>query len=130
MAFLIHSVEDGHSLPIEYLPCSAIQPEVGMALTLTSGKLAKATGTTKPAYISMLQAKAALTAGEIIPVVRVTEDIIWETTLQEAGTSLNVGDKVTIHTDAMQVTATTTSGVAEIVYMDGTDAGSMCRVRF
>ena len=116
MAFLIHTVEDGHNLPIEYLPCSAIQPEVGMALTLTSGKLAKATGTTKPAYIS-------------IPVVRVTEDIIFETTLQAAGTSLNVGDKVTIHTDAMQVTATTASGVAEIVYMDGTAAGSMVRVR-
>ena len=100
-----------------------------MALTLTSGKLGKATGTTKPDYISMLQADATLTAGDIIPVVRVTEDIIWETTLQAAGTSLNVGDKVTIHTDAMQVTATTASGVAEIVYMDGTAAGSMVRVR-
>ena len=28
---------------------------------------------------------------------------------------LNIGDKVTLHTDGLQVTATTTSGVAEIV---------------
>ena len=30
----------------------------------------------------------------------------------------------------MSVTATTTDGVAEVVYMDGTASGSMCRVRF
>ena len=41
-----------------------------------------------------------------------------------------VGDKVTLHTDGLQVTGTTASGVAEVVYMDGTAAGDMCRVRF
>ena len=41
-----------------------------------------------------------------------------------------LGDKVTLHTDGLQVTATTTNGVAEGVYMDGTASGSMCRVRF
>jgi len=40
------------------------------------------------------------------------------------------GNKVTIHTDGMQVTATTEGGVAEIVAMDGTAAGDKCRVRF
>ena len=32
--------------------------------------------------------------------------------------------------DGLQVTATTTNGVAEVVCMDGTASGSMCRVRF
>ncbi len=129
MAFLIHAVEDGHNLPFEYLPCSAIQPEVGMALYENGGRLAKAGGTTAPTYVSMIQAEGALTAGDIIPVVRVTDGIVFETTLSAAGTSLKIGDKVTLTADGMQVTATTTDGVAEIVYMDGTAAGSMVRVR-
>ena len=51
-------------------------------------------------------------------------------TLQAAGTGLTIGSKVTLHTDGLQVTGTTASGVAEVVYMDGTAAGDMCRVRF
>ena len=45
-------------------------------------------------------------------------------------TSVKLGDKVTIYTDGLQVTATTTSGVAEVVGMDGTAAGSTVLVRF
>ena len=41
-----------------------------------------------------------------------------------------VGDKVTIHTDGLQVTATTTGGVAEVVWMEGTASGAKVRVRF
>lgn len=130
MAFLIHSVEDGHNLPIEYLPCGAITPVVGMALVQSGGYLAKATGTTAPAYMSMCQAKEALQEGEIIPVIRVTDDIVFETVLGEDGAALKQGDKVTLDAGGTGVTATTAGGVAEIVYMDGTDAGSMCRVRF
>ena len=47
-----------------------------------------------------------------------------------AATAVTLGQKVTINTDGLSVTATTTSGVAEVVYMDGTASGSMCRVRF
>ena len=45
--------------------------------------------------------------------------------------SLAFCNKVTLHAaSGLQVTATTASGVAEVVYMDGTASGSMCRVRF
>lgn len=131
MAFKVHSTGDGHIPCIEYLPCSAITPKVGMALTQTSGNLAIATGTTKPTYISMCEKDSACTAGDIIPVLRVEENVVFETNFSAAATSINLGDKVTLHaSDGMQVTATTASGVAEVVYMDGTASGSMCRVRF
>lgn len=130
MGFLIHSVDDNRVLGLEYLPCSAITPKVGMALVQTSGNLALASGTTAPAYISMCERDTACTAGELIPVVRVQKDIIFGVPAQAAMTSVKLGDKVTIYTDGLQVTATTTSGVAEVVGMDGTAAGSTVLVRF
>lgn len=131
MAFKIYKTDDGRIPGIEYLPCSAITPKVGMALVQSSGNLAIATGTTAPTYISMCEKDSACTAGDIIPVIRVSKDMVFETNFSAAATSINLGDKVTLHdSDGMQVTATTTSGVAEVVYMDGTASGSMCRVRF
>jgi len=131
MAFLIHSVEHGRVPAWEYLPCSAITPKVGMAMTQTSGNLAVATGTTKPTYICMCERSAAVTAGEIIPVIRVNEDIIFETTFSASASSIKLGDKVTLHASSgLQVTATTSSGVAEVVGMDGTASGDTVRVRF
>lgn len=130
MAFKIYSTDDNRVPGIEYLPASAITPKVGMALAQTAGQLALASGTTAPTYLSMCEKDSACTAGDIIPVIRVNRDMIFETTFAAAATSIKLGDKVTLHTDGEQVTATTTGGVAEVVYMDGTASGSMCRVRF
>lgn len=131
MAFKIHKIDDGRIPGIEYLPCGAITPKVGMALVQSSGNLAIATGTTAPTYISMCEKDSACTAGDIIPVIRVSKDMVFETTFSAAATSVKLGNKVTLHaSDGMSVTATTTDGVAEVVYMDGTASGSMCRVRF
>ena len=130
MAFLIHSTDDGHALPWEYLPCSAITPKVGMALTQSGGNLALASGTTAPTYISMTERETACTAGELIPVVRVQKDTVYETELSAAGTSLKVGQKVTLATDGLRVTATTTEGVAELVEIIDTEIGGKVRVRF
>ena len=130
MGFMIHSVDDNRVLGLEYLPCSAITPKVGMALVQTSGNLAVASGTTAPTYISMCERETACTAGELIPVVRVQKDIIFGVPAQAAMTSVKLGDKVTIHTDGMKVTATTDSGVAEVVGMEGTAVGSTVLVRF
>lgn len=130
MGFLLHTVEGGRIPAWEYLPCGAIQPQVGLALTMTSGNLAVASGTTAPSYISMREESAAVTAGTIIPVVRVLDSIVFETTFSAAATSIKVGDKVTISSDGTQVTATKTGGVAEVVWMEGTASGSTVRVRF
>ena len=129
MAFLIHSVEGGYIPSWEYLPAGAITPVVGMALYQNAGNLALASGTTKPTYVSMTERTAALTAGDIIPVVQVNEDIIWKTEWSAAATSIKRGQKVTIATDGLRVTATTTGGVAQVVDFDGTAVGDKVRVR-
>lgn len=129
MAFKIYSTDDNRVPGIEYLPASTITPKVGMALTMRSGKLEVASGSSTPLYISVIEKSRACKSGEIIPVIRVGKDIIFETSFSVDPSSLNVGDKVTIDSSGMNVTATKTSGVAEIVYMD-MDAGAMCRVRF
>jgi len=125
MAFLIHSVDDGRIPSWEYLPVSAITPKVGMALVQTSGNLAIATGTNKPTYISMCERQTACTAGDLIPVIRVQPDIIFEALNSAAMTSVNRGDKVTLHaSNGLAITATTTSGVAEVVEkLDATSSG-------
>lgn len=131
MAFLIHSTDDGRIQGVEYLPCSAIQPKIGMAMVMTGGLLAAATGTVKPTYISMCEKDGAVSEGEEIPVIRVHGDMTFETEFSEDASSLKLGDKVTLHASSgISVTATKTGGVAEIVYMDGTAIGDKCRVRF
>ena len=130
MAFLIHSVEGGYIPSWEYHAAGAITPKIGLALTVTSGSLAITGATAAPKYISMVERDEALTAGDVIPVITVSEDIIFETTFSAAATAVKVGDKVTISADGLQVTATTTSGVAEVVHMDGKAVGDKVRVKF
>lgn len=120
----------GAPAPHEYLPASAIAVKYGMAMVFASGKLAKCGAEATPEYICMHESEGTLAAGDIIPVVRVSKDETYETVLSAAGGSLKLGDKVTIATDGLRVTATTTNGVAEIVAMDGTASGSKVRVKF
>lgn len=129
--FIPYSNEEGRVTPWEYLPCSAITPKIGMALVMSSGKLAIATGTTKPTYICMAEYDAAVTAGTIVPVIRVEPDEIFEVTNSASLSGVNVGQKVTLHaSNGLQITGTTTSGVAEIVYKEADASGSRCLVRF
>ena len=129
--FLNVKTDDGHVAPFEQYPCSAITPKCGMTMKFTDGKLAKASGTDVPEFICVEEHDAAVSAGDMVTVVRVDHDTVYETTLSASGTSLKIGDKVTIATDGLRVTATTTSGVAEVMYLDGDAAsGDMVRVRF
>lgn len=130
MAFLFHTIDGRLSAGTEYLEAGAITPKVGLALTLTSGKLAVASGAAKPSYICLKESETAVKAGEVIPVARVMDDTVFETTASVALTAINVGDKVTLSADGMEITATKTDGVAEVVSMDGAAAGDKVRVRF
>ena len=127
--FLNKKNADGHVAPFEQLPCSAITPKNGMAMVLSSGKLAVASGANKPEFICVEDHGAAVSAGDLVTVVRVEADTDYVTTLSAAG-ALNIGDKVTLASDGLRVTATTTSGVAEIVAMEGTASGDTVVVRF
>lgn len=132
--FVPHKNAAGNAIPWEMHPAGAITPRVGMALVQTDGNLAIATGVNAPTYISMCGKDGACTAGDLIPVIRVDRDTIYETTNSAPFSAVKRGDKVTLHeSDGLQVTATTAGGVAEVVDFDdaaASGAGGRVYVRF
>ncbi len=100
--------------PFEYLTATAdVSYDVGTALVLTSGKAKIASGTTKPTYICV--SKLTAKEGDKVAAILILPDMIFEAELSAAGTALSVGSKVTISADGQKLTATTTSGIAEII---------------
>lgn len=95
--------------------------QLGEALVLTSGKLTKCGATEKPEFIAMADC-AADAAKRLIPAARVEPNQLYEVPVQAAPTSLVEGSKVTLHTDGLQVTATTTSGVVTVESLNGAAA--------
>ena len=128
--FLNVKNDDGHVAPFMELPCSAITPKNGLALALSSGQLAIAAGSTKPEFICVEERAAAVTAGDLVTVVRVEEDTDYETVFSADATGIVIGDAVTIGADGLTVTGTTTNGVAKVVYAEGTASGDTVVVRF
>ena len=78
----------------------------------------------------MCEKETAVAAGENIPVIRVEDGMIFSVPLSASGASLKLGNKVTLAAGGLQVTATTTDGVAEIVGIIGTAVGDEVLVRF
>lgn len=129
MGFIPYDYKAGGPDPWEYMEASGLaKVQEGLALTVTSGKLAKCGATTKPSYICMYN--GTVLSGDVIPVIRVNEDTRYCTTFAVTPTGVTVGAKLTLHTDGMQVTATTSSGVAEVCEIRGTEAGDEVIVRF
>lgn len=95
--------------------------QIGEALVLTSGKLTKCGATAKPEFIAMADCAAGAT-NRLIPAARVEPNQLYEVPVQAAPTSLVEGSKVTLHTDGLQVTATTTSGVVTVESLNGAAA--------
>lgn len=128
--FCLSSMKVGLTPPIEYKTATAGESyAVGEALKQSGGKVTLCSGTTKPEYICVGPANDA---GEV-PCVAVQDYMEFQTTLAVApadSATIGVGDKVTIHTDGMQVTATKTSGVAQLVRVDGQTVGSVVIVKF
>jgi len=127
--FVLHHNNDGHVPATEYKPCGAITPKMGAGLVFSSGVLALATGATKPEYICQKECSAAVSSGTIIPVIPVEDGAVYETVLS-ATCNAGLGSKVTLASDALRVTATTTDGVAELVYKAGNAAGDVVHVKF
>mgnify|MGYP004510263327 FL=1 len=128
--FCLSSMKVGLTPPIEYKTATAGESyAVGEALKQSGGKVTLCSGATKPEYICVGPANDA---GEV-PCVAVQDYMEFQTTLAVApadSATIGVGDKVTIHTDGMQVTATKTSGVAQLVRVDGQTVGSVVVVKF
>ena len=119
--FKLHQKASPATEAIEYFIAGA-NLEIGMLVAHNGGKIV--TNTTKPEYVTLGKAST----DEVVAVKRIYEDEIYETKLSVAGTSLKIGDKVTVTTT--EATATTTDGVFEIVAMDGNTKGSKVRGLF
>lgn len=115
--------------PVFYEVTASEAVTMGEALVLASGKLTKCGATVKPEFIAMADCAADATK-RLIPVARVEANQLYEVPVQAAPTSLVEGSKVTLHTDGLQVTATTTSGVVTVESLNGaTAAGDIIVVR-
>ena len=130
MAFILAKMDVGLTPPIEHKPVTESESiALGEALVLSGGKLTKCGATSRPGFVAVGPADA----DGMVPVIRVQDYMEFETALGVAPaeqTTVAVGNKVTLHTDGLQVTATTTSGVATITYIAGQTVGSLVRVRF
>lgn len=102
---------------------------LGEALVLKNGKLSLCGATTPPEFIAMADCTKAAEK-RLIPVARVESNQLYEVPINAPATSLVPGSKVTLHTDGLQVTATTTAGVVTIENTNGaTVAGDTVIVR-
>ena len=117
-------------LPFYYEQMTDAEASVlGEALVLTNGKLTKCAATATPQFIAA-NTVALATPGTVIPVWRVDELTEWTTQSMATVAATLIGAKVTLHTDGLLVTATTSSGVFEISETDGATTTSNVRGRF
>lgn len=97
----------------------------GMALNLSGGLLVKATGA--PTHIALADGDA----NTKVACYAVLPGMIFDVPVSAAPTSLKEGVKVTVAGTGLEVTATTTDGVATIVNLNGaTKAGDIIQVKF
>lgn len=128
MSFLPHQNDKGLQ-PWEYYPAAAGSYKVGQMLTMTDGKLKALSAASKvtPPYVCM--AEKTVAADEPLPVIRVTNEMIFETQLSAAAEAAKIGSLLEVSAGGMAVDATA-AGTFELVYIDGTAAEAMVRGRF
>ena len=130
--FDLAKIENGRMNVAEphYLVADAGAIAEGEALVLNAnGKLERCGATTVPTHIACTALSAAATDRKI-PVIPVASNQIYRVALSVAPTSLKVGSKVTI-VDGTKVSATTASGVATIVDLNGASAaGDQIYIKF
>ena len=128
--FMLSRMLVGNTPPIVYMqPTDSETYQVGEALKLASGKVTLCSGAVAPSHVCV----GPVDDNGVVPCVEVQKYMEFETTLGVAPTdsaTVGVGDKVTLHTDGMQVTATKAGGVAEVTGIDGQTVGSRVTVKF
>lgn len=114
--FIRETLVGGHTPPFQHLPAKEGEAyAVGEALVLNdAGEVTKCGATAAPRFIC--QGPSA--ENGTVPCEPVVPGITYAVPLSAAGTGLKVGNKVTLSDTGLEVTATTTSGVAEIVRLD------------
>lgn len=128
MAFRLYSTDDGHIPAWEYHAVANMKPQVGKGLAFDESGQLDASQT--PDYICMREEGDSVAAGTIVPVVKITPDQIWETTLDGA-TSVEVGGKLDVASGGMEPDGDgTTYQNFLVTYMEDDADGSTVRGRF
>lgn len=115
--------------PWEYFPAAAGEYHAGQMLNLSGGKLTAlaAASTTTPGYIC--QAEKTVAEGEVLPVVRVTRNKIYKTTLSAAAADAKAGSKLQVSKGGLQVDAAA-EGTFEVTYIEDIAVDSTVCGRF
>jgi hypothetical protein len=131
MAFKQSSSLSVSSDPFEYyLMTDGEGVTLGEALVQTNGRLTKCGATATPEFIAQRTQAAENPSVTPVPVIRTKEEREFETTSVATVSPTLIGSKVTLNTDGLTVTATTTSGVFEISHTDGAATNSKVRGYF
>lgn len=127
--FVPHSYDNGALQPWEYIPAAEGTYQVGQLLDVADGKLAAidAAKTTTPSYVCM--ANKTVEDGEVLPVLRVSKDVIYETNLSAEAAAATVGTKLQVSAGGLEADGAA-AGTFEVVSIEGTEAGSAVRGRF
>lgn len=128
MGFIPYAYGTGASDAYEYHAISDMPAKVGKAMNMSAGVLVAATGATKPTYICMTE-KDNAGEGDTVAVIRVKASTRFVGTLSQDGSTIEVGDKLQISEDGMEVTAVT-GGCFEVVEIKGTNVGDEVIGRF
>lgn len=125
MAFLPYSYDHGQPLPSAYIQSAGGDVAVGLCLAVSGGTAALSV---KPEYIALCDRAAA--EGEVIPAMRVTRDMVFEAPLHGAAAGLKPGSLADVAEDGLSIANTSAVKNVQIIAMDGTAAGDLCRCRF
>lgn len=129
--FVLESTYDGAGTIVEVKPLNDNEAVVvGETLKFTSGKLTKASTTTKPAYIGIQ--KVAAGTGNNVEAIAVRADQVW---LADYTSTANpvvppaVGSKYALDSNGLNINAASTDGTpATVISVD--TAKAKCRVKF
>jgi len=127
MSFVPVKSEHGAAPPWEYLPAKAGTYACGQMLEVREGLLNALAGAASgtPPYLCM--ADMAFTVDEeLLPVIRVSQAAVYETSLSEDG-SVKIGSKLGVAPGGLNAGG---SGNFEIVSLEGNLKGDLVRGRF
>jgi len=130
MSFLPFQYANGVT-PWEYLPAAAITPKVGMLLEFDSNGRLKVCSQGIPQYISMAEHSSAVSAGTLIPVIKIEKDTVYETQLDGNVSTLPLGTLADIDATGLLLDGdASTDDVFRVEYVGGLTAGSTVRGKF
>jgi hypothetical protein len=129
--FVLESTYDGAGTIVEVKPLTDNEAAaVGETFKFTSGKLTKASTTTKPAYIGIQ--KVAAGTNKAVETIAVRSDQVW---LADYTSTANpvvppaVGSKYALDSNGLNINAASTNGTpATVISVD--TAKAKCRVKF